>query len=62
MGKLLAALVETAKAALAGKKLLEELGFKQSCIAIYTDNIAAELINSATHPSRGDGVATESEV
>ena len=47
-----AGLVETAKCVLSCRKFLEELGFTQKRTQMYTDNMAAKLILSATHPSR----------
>ena len=47
-----AGLVETAKCVLSCRKVLEELGFTQNRTQMYTDNMAAKLILSATHPSR----------
>ena len=47
-----AAIYEVAKALISVRSFLDEIGFKQKCSTIYTDNRAAELICNASHPSR----------
>ena len=47
-----AAIYETCKAVIACRHLVAELGYRQPCNTIYTDNEASEVISNENHPSR----------
>ena len=46
------ALMEVSKHLIATGRILDEIGMKQKCYFVYTDNEPAELIGNQAHPSR----------